>query len=66
VEVPIFSTVLTAPAVVPVGKGRVAFSPMGSPLATRPLNQHENQGLNALYGETNKKAILEECYMNIT
>jgi len=47
-----------APASNLVWKGRVAFSPMGSPLATRPLNQHENQRLTALYGETGKKAIL--------
>jgi hypothetical protein len=41
-----------------VWKGRVAISSMGSPLATRPLNQHENQGLIALYGEMAENAIL--------
>jgi len=41
-----------------VWKGRVAFSSTGSPQATRPLDQHENQGLIALYGEMMENAIL--------
>jgi len=39
-------------------KGRVAFSSTGSPQATRPRNQHEYQGLIALYGEMAENAIL--------
>jgi len=41
-----------------VWKGRVALSSTRSPLATRPYNQLEKQGLIALYGEMAENAIL--------
>jgi len=38
----------------------------GIPLANRPRKQRETQRHHALYGETDEKSILEECYENIT